>query len=73
MKQKTRYKIRRSSLDITADFRWNYTYDNEYKKIEEAKNYLKTLADAFSQHNIEMHEDYFLDHTLQTKTEILYL
>lgn len=74
MRKKVKYKIRRTPLDITADFQWSYTYNNEYKTLEEAKAFLRILADeCLLQHNVERHDIYFIDNTTQTKYEILYI
>ena len=69
----TLFRIRRSPLDLTNNFQWYYTYNEVYKKRAEASNFLNLLADNFGAdgHNIERHEDYFIDHTTQCKTEIL--
>ena len=73
-KTKCRYKVKRSPLDVTANFQWWYTYNNEYTTLDEAKEFLNMLADnCISQHNIERYDDYFIDHTTDTKYEILYL
>lgn len=69
-KQKKNFWVRRSPLDTTSDFQWWFTYATFFTKGE-AITFLELLAENFSDHNIEMHEDYFIDHTTQTKTEIL--
>ena len=71
--KKVQFRIRRSPLDVRSNFQWHYTYNEVYKKKTEASDFLNLLADNFSAdgHNIERHEDYFIDHTTQCKTEIL--
>lgn len=75
MRTKILYIVKRVGISASQDFGWWFTYNNEWKKKEEAQQFVIDLSKNFTNHKITTHfEDndfYFVDETTQTKTIVV--